>query len=429
MKTKGNKQTKPTLTILTALLLAVLALAVSAAAAAPSHLEVKPVNGAPAGFPALRVPDGLGVNIHYFSGLTTNDLDLIRDAGFRFIREDFAWSRVEKARGVYDFQPYDDLTRELTRRGLRALYILDYGNKLYEPSGMSVQTEAGRQAFTRFAAAAAARYRGQGVVWELWNEPDVLWYPYPPGAKAPRTEEYVALAKAALPAVRNADPQAALIAPAVNRMKFGYLEECFRLGLLDVLDGVSVHPYRAGGPESVVADIGQLRTLIGKYRSDGKPLPVISGEWGWAVLPKAGYASVSSPDQQGHYLARQFLVNLSLGIPISIWYDWRDDGKDPKNMEHNFGVVTHDRQPKPAYAAVQNLTRALDGTHFVKQLDSPPDEWRLLFSDGPKSTLAAWTTGETRATAIPPGTKVQLTQEPQYFPLPPEITGKLTNGE
>jgi hypothetical protein len=24
---------------------------------------------------------------------------------------------------------------------------------------------------------------------------------------------------------------------------------------------------------------------------------------------------------------------------------------------------------------------------------------------------------------------VQLTQEPQYFPLPPEITGKLTNGE
>jgi len=66
---------------------------------------------------------------------------------------------------------------------------------------------------------------------------------------------------------------------------------------------------------------------------------------------------------------------------------------------------------------------------FVKRLDSPPDEWLLLFSDGPKSTLAAWTTGEPRATVIPPGTKAQLTQEPQYFPLPPDVARKLIHGE
>jgi hypothetical protein len=93
-----------------------------------------------------------------------------------------------------------------------------------------------------------------------------------------------------------------------------------------------------------------------------------------AQRPAAGYASVFSREQQGHYLARQFLVNLSLGIPVSIWYDWRNDGADPQNLEHNFGTVTFDHQSKPAYVAMQKLAQALGGMRFVKRLDAPPDE-------------------------------------------------------
>jgi beta-glucosidase/6-phospho-beta-glucosidase/beta-galactosidase len=123
-----------------------------------------------AGFPPLTVPDGLGVNIH-FTGAPARDLDMIQAAGFKFIRMDFAWSAVEREKGVYDFKAYDELTEALAKRGIRALYILDYGNGLYE-SEQSVRTEDGRQAFARFAAAAAARYRGRGILWELWNEPN-----------------------------------------------------------------------------------------------------------------------------------------------------------------------------------------------------------------------------------------------------------------
>lgn len=42
-------------------------------------------------------------------------------------------------------------------------------------------------------------------------------------------------------------------------------------------------------------------------------------------------------------------------VPLSIWYDWHDDGQDPKEKEHNFGTVTWDYQPKPAYLAAQTL--------------------------------------------------------------------------
>ena len=33
---------------------------------------------------------------------------------------------------------------------------------------------------------------------------------------------------------------------------------------------------------------------------------------------------------QGDYLARIFLVNLSQGIPLSFWYDWRSNGPAPR---------------------------------------------------------------------------------------------------
>ncbi|HUU69511.1 MAG TPA: cellulase family glycosylhydrolase, partial [Planctomycetota bacterium] len=147
------------------------------------------------------------MNIH-FTGAPAKDLDMIQAAGFRFIRMDFTWQGIEKEKGKYAFEPYDQLTDGLEKRGIRALYILDYSNPLYEKE-RSVQTDEGRAAFARFAATAAERYKGRGIVWELWNEPNIFfWQPQP------STDAYMALAKAAFPAMRAADPNAFLVAPA-----------------------------------------------------------------------------------------------------------------------------------------------------------------------------------------------------------------------
>ena len=93
--------------------------------------------------PPLAVPNGFGVNIH-FRG-EPRDLDLIADAGFKFVRMDLAWEVVEKKKEVYEFESsgYDALTEGCSKRGIRILYILDYSNRLYE-SERSVRTEQGR---------------------------------------------------------------------------------------------------------------------------------------------------------------------------------------------------------------------------------------------------------------------------------------------
>ena len=72
---------------------------------------------------------------------------------------DFLWSDIEKTKGVYDFSAYDSLLAGLTARHIKPLFILDYGNDLYE-TGPPRSPEA-RAAFARFAAAAVRHYHGQ----------------------------------------------------------------------------------------------------------------------------------------------------------------------------------------------------------------------------------------------------------------------------
>ena len=97
-------------------------------------------------------------------------------------------------------------------------------------------------------------------------------------------------------------------------------------------------------------------------------MPIVSSEWGYSTASGGLCTSVPTAQLQGDYLARTFLVNLSQGIPLSIWYDLKDDGPDPSNYEDNFGTVTADFVPKPAYNEMQLLTNSLKGETFTKRL-------------------------------------------------------------
>jgi hypothetical protein len=151
---------------------------------------------------------------------------------------------------------------------------------------------------------------------------------------------------------------------------------------------------------------GSERVSPTTLASSNTEIPIISGEWGYS----SGWRGLSD-EKQGALLAREMLTNLANDIPISIWYDWRDDGTDANEPEHHFGLVRNayhaDRdqvfEAKPAYLAAKALAVFLDGHAYQRRLSVGSDsDYVLVFSKGDDFRFAAWTTStSTHRVAIP----------------------------
>jgi hypothetical protein len=415
-------------------------------------LSLLPALGGAAEIPEPIFPSGVGVNIHFVTG-NEKDLDLIAAAGIKFIRMDFAWTGTERKKGQYDWSGYEQLLSNLEKRDIRPIFILDYSNPLYEGevggtnplTHVAHRTTASPQhpesvaAFAKWAAAATKHFAGHRILWEIWNEPNIqFWSP------KPDAQQYTALALATCKAIREVEPSETIIGPASSTFPWEFLETFLKSGVLEYLDGVSVHPYRGlkSPPETAAADYKRLKELIEKYApggANGKKVPILDGEWGYSSNTKG-----VSLETQAAFAARQQLINLLNGVPVSIWYDWKNDGDDPAENEHNFGLVMPDLKPKPAYVAIKTLTRELASYRITRRLPlAGADDYVLLLADSTgNKKLAAWTLAEpheitfetsARMPRKPLGTKsngesftprtladrltLELTAAPQYITL------------
>lgn len=353
--------------------------------------------------PGETLGQTIGVNTHYgsYGPLNHESLAQLADAGVSFVRNDLTWDSVEQEVGVYDFvgSGYDALVESCESLGLRILFILDYGNPLYGDP-YTVADEEGRRAFAAFAGAAAQRYGGRGHAWEIWNEPNL-------GAFNP--ELYAELIRATVPALRSADPNAQV---AVGALVFGtlseatealgmglsgahFLEELAATGALSLADEVTIHLHRSAAPEDAAADIEVARDVLERT---GYPLPVSSGEWGYSTYdpdaPPTGtnYLQAVTPDRQASYVARMLLSNYNQGVHRSVVFkDVDTEDPEPGNLEHHFGLMTHDAAAKPAYIALATLIDLLGDAGPPETIPLGAGEHALRFvrPDGTQVT-ALW---------------------------------------
>jgi hypothetical protein len=243
----------------------------------------------------------------------------------------------------------------------------------------------------------------------MYNEPNFkFWRP------KPNVKDYIVLALEVGEAIRTVAPGEVYIGPASALIDFHFLDACFKAGLLNYWSAVSVHPYRQRDPEGVAEELRLLRQLIAAYAAQGKQVPIIAGEWGY---PSIWNWEGMDEAKQGKLLAREFLNNLANGVPLTIWYDWHDDSADPKDPGSHFGLVRFPYEPdshpvyrpKPAYLALQTLTRVLSGYQFGRRLPAGgPDDYVLLFTKDGGARLVAWTTSSAKHEVIIPAGRGQF---------------------
>jgi hypothetical protein len=334
--------------------------------------------------PAARKPSELapiGVNIHLLRD--KHALDLAREAGFSFVRMDMLWTEVERA-GRYRFFPYDALLRVLDARGMGVLWILDYGHP--DHGGSTPRTPQDIAAFGRFAGAAAAHFKGRNVRYEVWNEPNTgqFWAP------SPNADEYAALLRETVAAIRRADPSAKVSTGGVSRIDVPFLRRAVDPTLAADLSAISIHPYPKTEPETIAPSLEILREWTAQ--AIGEHIEIWDTEWGYSSAnapkgaPSNGHGERGRRRQAG-LAVREILTVWSLGFPLGVWYDLRDDGPDTASPEDNYGLLDSSGGEKPAMTAVRTLMSAVRGRKYVGMVQETPAGIHAMRMDGWTDTL------------------------------------------
>ncbi|EIP99092.1 beta-glucosidase/6-phospho-beta-glucosidase/beta-galactosidase [Opitutaceae bacterium TAV1] len=361
-------------------------------------------------------PSDFAVATHFGQTPTASDLEsipaslaLIKLAGFSRIRDELSWDTIERTAGNFQFGPHHDAwIRQAAALDLAPLVVLDYGNKRAYPKEFSA-TKAGfpetpetRALFVRYATELHKRYGDNVHHWEVWNEPHA-W-------GKPTLENYTLLLKDVYAALKKLAPADTIIGCGGGGGGGGpggdYASAVISHGGLDSMDAFSIHPYMTppgtpdtgyGAPGSPIGRVSipaisqHLARFINQsshLRTDGKKLGLWITEYGAFTSP---VGMVQGEPFQALYLSRAYLLARRYGtINVLTWYDFRDDGTNPRNPEHNFGLIRKDYSPKPAYIAAAVLTHTLGDRPWKRAIMENATYAIHEYGEGDDTVIVGW---------------------------------------
>ncbi len=323
---------------------------------------------------------GWGVNIH-FTREQPSEVKKIADAGFKWVRMNYFWHQVEDTAGKYNFWAYEELLEDLDSHRIRAIFTLSFGNKHYGTS--SPRTPSQRAAFAKYVRASLQHFKGRGIVWELWNEPNwpIFWLP------TPNVDEYIELTKVVGETFEQTAPNEILIGPSTSGFDWPYLSSVIASKSHEYFDAFTVHPYRQENPETVLSDYQRLRQMLNKSGEKGKEMPIWCGEWGYSETYKN-----MNEEAQSWMAVRTYLTNLAAGVPLTIHYSWKNEMWQVKEEARRFGTVDDKLEPKASYRAMQKANRELGGYEYISRIETGAHIFGLIFKKGDNYKIAAWST-------------------------------------
>jgi hypothetical protein len=335
----------------------------------------------PGEMPSAESP--FGVMTHFAKGWDRDILPLIAKAGIRHIRDEQDWDTVEPEPGRFVFPPaYQSYMAEAGSYGIEPLVAMAFANEHYD-EGLTPYTDAGREGYAHYGKAILDNYGSQIRTLEIWNEYNGSFADGP--AAEDRPMHYTKMLEQAYQQIKSVRPDVRVLGGAAVLIPLPYLREIFRLGGLEHMDGVVVHPYR-GTPEGVERELAALKGLIERY-SGGVRKPIWVTEFGRHDGSPGGRRRNAS------YLVRMATLLLSQNVERMYWYLMRDylDFQSMglvRDQDSPFGRYA----PAPAYVAYANLIRQLSGARYVRREPTDPRTHVHVFEQGGEQIRVSWST-------------------------------------
>lgn len=327
--------------------IAAVCLSVPASAQQPQPLDHRLLLG-------VGTHQGLGGPVSARGYVPSENIAQIRQLGLTAFRDDFPWSDFELAGQRMGFTPRLGRLETQVKSGVaRPLLILAFGHHLV-PNSSPPTTDEARRRFADYAAAAAQSVMPQHPIFELWNE----WNLAAKKDAAFSPENYLALAQATRPAVKRVAPNAPFVVGAIgDDPGWTWTQKMLQTGILQYADGASIHLYNfcmapAKRTSAEIIDrLTAFHRLVGQAAAN-PDFPIYVTETGWTTATnKCGVNEQAQADNTAQLI---LWASTAARWLKGIWlYELKDSGKNPAEMEDNFGLYRFDNSPKPVACAAR----------------------------------------------------------------------------
>lgn len=310
--------------------------------------------------------------------------------GAKIVRASSHWTTIQPQENVWNYRDLDELVKLFGGQGIQLQSGFAYTTRWAAPE----HTRNGRKwtdwnrampdlgAWRKYVSATAARYKGLIKYWEVWNEPDLYSFAHF-GA-----EHYGKLLQAAYEEVKKVSPEAfvmnggfASIRPMGNPQKDNvtFQKEVLRNGK----GFYDIHAHHEHGSFQVYAAAIDMLLLPMRKQTGADAVP-------WYANETAIASTGGSEHNQALTLFKKLIFTWSRGGIGYNWYDLRNDGYDPYNSEHHYGMMTNDFYPKAVYPVYNALAYYYGRARFVKQLGDRRDIQLYLFRRGNDLLVTGW---------------------------------------
>lgn len=310
--------------------------------------------------------------------------------GVKVLRTKSHWHSIQPSPEIWNFREFDELVSLFGRQGIELQGGFGYGTRWAAPENVRNSrkwTDWHRampdlKAWKTYVAVTAARYRGRIRFWEVWNEPDLYSFAHF------GSEEYASLLKTAWTEVKKMDPNALVMNGGFASVrpigKSGKDNVRFQKEVLRSCRGFyDIHAHHEHGSFPVYASAID-RLLIPMRRETGADaVPWYANE---TAIASTGGGEV----MQAVTLFKKLLFSWSRGAIGYTWYNLRNDGLDPYNSEHHYGMMTTDFHPKPVYPVYNMLAVLYGNARYLEQRSVGNGIYLLLFQKDKDLLAAVW---------------------------------------
>lgn len=234
-----------------------------------------------------------------------------------------------------------------------------------------------------------------------------------PNLHGTKPEESVATIKQGYETLKAVSPENMLAAPAIHGIEaHQWLRDFYEAGGKDYFDAMDVHIYTQsafpvpeglapGSPEGMLLQIARLKEIMAEYGDEDKPL--ITTETGCPTYTGRSWAVRGmTQEQQANNIVRMHLHLIANGYRRIFWYSLQDEGPDPNNMEHNFGIIDYWGKPKVSYHAYKTMVQQLGETLYdtvLEGVENPYYGYQFKKLDGGGYVSCLWdAAGKSEAT-------------------------------